>query len=76
MSGGDVNASPGRHIQIEGGPAFDVGASEDALLRGALRAGLAFPYECSVGGCGACRFELLEGEVATLWEGRAGAVGA
>jgi toluene monooxygenase electron transfer component len=59
-------------IEIDDGPAFPVGPQEDTLLRAALRAGLAFPYECSVGGCGACRFELLEGVVQTLWEGAPG----
>lgn len=55
-------------VQIENGPAFEVAAGEDSLLRAALRAGFDFPYECSVGGCGACRFDLLDGPMATLWE--------
>ena len=55
-------------VQIENGPAFEVAAGEDSLLRGALRAGFDFPYECSVGGCGGCRFDLLDGLMATLWE--------
>lgn len=60
--------SVARHrIQIEGGPTFEVAADEDALLRGALRAGIGLPHECSVGGCGTCRFELLSGTVETLW---------
>ncbi|MGU7814805.1 2Fe-2S iron-sulfur cluster-binding protein [Burkholderia sp. AW49-1] len=54
-------------ITIEGGATFAVDASEDALLRGALRAGVGLPHECSVGGCGACRFELVSGSMATLW---------
>lgn len=54
-------------ILIENGEAFAVPAGEDTLLRGALRAGIGFPHECSVGGCGACRFELLDGEVEELW---------
>jgi toluene monooxygenase electron transfer component len=45
--------------------AFDV-AEGDTVLRAALRAGLGFPYECNVGSCGNCRFELQEGEVAHL----------
>lgn len=61
-------ASAPRQISIDGGPSFTVRADEDSLLRGALRAGIAFPYECSVGGCGSCRFELLDGEVQTLWD--------
>jgi len=40
----------------------------DTILRGALRAGLSLPYECNSGGCGSCKFELLEGEVKDLWE--------
>lgn len=67
MSAG-ANTSPSVHIRIENGPDFAFGLNEDALLRGALRAGLVFPYECSVGGCGACRFELIEGEMEMLWE--------
>lgn len=35
----------------------------DTILRAALRSGLGFPYECNVGSCGNCRFELVEGEV-------------
>ncbi|MDI9846585.1 2Fe-2S iron-sulfur cluster binding domain-containing protein [Rhodoblastus sp. 17X3] len=54
-------------IQIEGGDGFDVSADEDSLLRGALRAGVGFPYECGVGGCGNCRFDLVSGEMETLW---------
>jgi toluene monooxygenase electron transfer component len=41
---------------------FDCPAG-DTLLRAALRQGLAFPYECNVGSCGNCLFELVEGEV-------------
>ncbi|MEO0316497.1 MAG: hypothetical protein RL404_174 [Pseudomonadota bacterium] len=54
-------------VEIEGGATFDVDPSEDSLLRAALRAGTGFPHECSVGGCGACRYDLLEGEVEDLW---------
>jgi toluene monooxygenase electron transfer component len=54
-------------IEIESGATFYVAADEDSLLRGALRAGAGFPYECGVGGCGGCRFELVSGEMETLW---------
>jgi toluene monooxygenase electron transfer component len=37
--------------------------SGDTIMRAAVRAGLGFPYECNVGSCGNCRFELIEGEV-------------
>jgi toluene monooxygenase electron transfer component len=50
-----------------GGPAYACG-EDDLLLRAAQRAGLAFPYECNVGSCGTCRFELVEGAVAMRWE--------
>jgi toluene monooxygenase electron transfer component len=40
---------------------------QDSILRAALRAGIGFPYECNSGGCGSCKFELLEGEVENLW---------
>jgi toluene monooxygenase electron transfer component len=55
-------------IQIagEGDGAFNC-ASGDSILSAALRAGLSFPYECNSGGCGACRFELVDGTVADQW---------
>lgn len=55
-------------IKIEGGETFAFSTAEDTLLRGALRAGISMPHECSVGGCGACRFDLVEGEMETLWD--------
>lgn len=42
-------------------------ANDDVLLRAGLRQGLALPYECNAGGCGTCKFELLEGDVDILW---------
>jgi len=54
-------------VEVEGGPDFELAHGEDTLLRGALRAGWDWPYECSVGGCGSCRFELLEGQTEELW---------
>ncbi|MBN9081526.1 MAG: oxidoreductase [Rhizobiales bacterium 62-17] len=39
---------------------------DDTLARAALREGLGFPYECNVGSCGNCRFELQSGEVVHL----------
>ncbi len=36
---------------------------DDTVLRAALRQGLGFPYECNVGSCGNCLFEVVEGEV-------------
>jgi toluene monooxygenase electron transfer component len=41
-------------------------ADGDTVMRSAIRAGLGFPYECNVGSCGNCRFDLVEGEVEHL----------
>jgi len=35
----------------------------DTLLRAGLRAGIGLSYECNSGGCGGCKFELLDGEM-------------
>jgi toluene monooxygenase electron transfer component len=43
-------------------------AGDDTLLRAGQRAGLGFPYECNVGSCGTCRFELVEGAVQMQWD--------
>ncbi len=51
-------------IRVEGADVqFDC-RDDDVIMRAALRAGYGFPYECNVGCCGTCRFELLEGKVA------------
>jgi toluene monooxygenase electron transfer component len=42
-------------------------AEDDTVLRAALRAGLGFPYECNVGSCGNCKFELIDGTIKTDW---------
>ena len=44
-----------------------VHAPGDSILRAALRAGVGLSYECNSGGCGGCKFELIEGEVENLW---------
>ncbi|HSG95009.1 MAG TPA: 2Fe-2S iron-sulfur cluster binding domain-containing protein, partial [Afifellaceae bacterium] len=50
-------------IRTASGETFEC-AGGDTVLRAALRAGHGFPYECNVGACGNCRFELLDGEIA------------
>lgn len=45
---------------------FSCGADE-VLVRAALRAGIGLPYECNMGGCGACKLQLVSGEVETVW---------
>lgn len=42
-------------------------AGADSILRAALRAGVGLAYECNSGACGGCKFELLAGEIETLW---------
>jgi len=54
-------------IQIDGSTKHFPCAPGDTILRAALRAGIGFPYECNVGSCGNCKFELLEGELQSFW---------
>ena len=42
-------------------------AADEVLVRAALRAGVDLPYECNMGGCGACKIQLVSGEVETVW---------
>jgi toluene monooxygenase electron transfer component len=59
--------TPAHRIRLAGGATeFDC-APGDTVLRAAQRAGLGFPYECNVGSCGNCKFELLEGELSDAW---------
>ena len=53
-------------VNINGVKSF-VADSEDTLLSAALRANVGFPYDCSSGGCGSCRFEILSGKAEDLW---------
>lgn len=53
-------------ISIDGSSSF-VQEGADSVLRAALRAGIGFPYECNSGGCGSCKFDLLDGRVEDLW---------
>lgn len=52
-------------IRLAGGPAFGC-ADGDTVLRAGLREGLGLSYECNVGSCGVCKFELVEGAVEDL----------
>ncbi len=49
------------------GERFEQTEQHDCMLRAGLNAGLGLAYECNSGGCGSCKFELLEGEVEVLW---------
>lgn len=52
-------------LAIDDHPAV-VLAKNETVLNGALRHGLAFPHSCKVGGCGACKCQLLDGRVREL----------
>lgn len=54
-------------ISYQGLPIDHNADPQDTLLSAALRSEIGFPYECNSGGCGACKFELLEGEVEEVW---------
>jgi toluene monooxygenase electron transfer component len=54
-------------IQLAGTDQSFQCAENDTLLRAALRSGIAFPYECNVGSCGNCKFELIDGEMSSCW---------
>ena len=55
-------------VRVAGADAAFMCDADDTLLRAAQRAGIGFPYECNVGSCGNCKFELIEGELATAWD--------
>lgn len=54
-------------IHIDGSPEGFSQQGQDTVLRAALRSGVGFPYECSSGGCGSCKFDLVAGDVKVLW---------
>jgi toluene monooxygenase electron transfer component len=60
--------TPDHRVRLAGSEVTFGCAADDTLLRAGQRAGLGFPYECNVGSCGTCRFELVEGEVQMLWD--------
>ncbi len=41
---------------------------QDTILRAAIRSGIKIPYECNSGGCGSCKFDLIEGKVLSTWD--------
>jgi toluene monooxygenase electron transfer component len=65
----EISKSMFRVVLDQTDPAVSVEVNAaDSLLSGLLRAGIAMPYECSAGGCGSCKFTLVEGELETLIE--------
>ena len=53
-------------ITIGDGSFIPCGYNE-TILHAILRAGMGVAYECSSGFCGSCRFDLVDGKVATIW---------
>ena len=55
-------------IKVKGSNKVFTCREQDTLLRAAIREGIKIPYECNSGGCGSCTFDLIEGEVESLWD--------
>jgi len=49
-------------VSFEDGAEIVVGMDE-TILQAGLRAGLDLEFSCTLGGCGACMLEVIEGEV-------------
>lgn len=64
---GNLAAIKAHTIRLDGAEQGFACTPGDILLRAALRAGVGFPYECNSGGCGSCMFELVSGEIDTIW---------
>lgn len=63
-------------VQIKNsGESFEQTEAHSTILRAGLGAGLGLSYECNSGGCGSCKFELVEGEVEELWPEAPGLTG-
>lgn len=54
---------PPKQVRLRGaGVEFEVGRNQ-TVLESALKAGIAYPHDCTVGTCGSCRSRLLSGKV-------------
>jgi len=58
-------------VYIKSGSSFEADGN-DSIVRAALRNGVGFPYECSSGSCGTCKFTLIDGQVEDLYPGSSG----
>jgi toluene monooxygenase electron transfer component len=54
-------------ISLSGSETTYMANTGDTLLRAGLRQGLGLAYECNVGACGSCKFDLIAGEVDDLF---------
>jgi 3-phenylpropionate/trans-cinnamate dioxygenase ferredoxin reductase subunit len=57
-----------KKVVIEGIDTEIVAENKETILSAALRAGIAFPNSCRVGGCGTCKCQLKSGKVRELTE--------
>ncbi|MDI1302612.1 MAG: 2Fe-2S iron-sulfur cluster binding domain-containing protein [bacterium] len=57
-----------KQVQIEGVDAAIVSDGKETILTAALKAGIRYPNNCRVGGCGACKCQLKSGKVKELTE--------
>lgn len=63
-----AGGKPAQHkINIAGTETEFLCAEDDVVVRAALRAGIDLPYECNMGGCGACKIAVVSGDTETLW---------
>ena len=65
--------NPSSYRVVIAGTDLDINIKDgDTFLGGILRAGVGVPYECNAGGCGSCKYTLLDGVVADDLEDSAG----
>jgi toluene monooxygenase electron transfer component len=62
-----MHESPAGIVRIEKSDVHFSCDGMDTITRAGLKSGFGMPYECNAGGCGTCRFELVEGEVEDLY---------
>lgn len=53
------------HLVVNNHPSLQL-QHRETVLNGALRHGITFPYSCKVGGCAACKCQLVSGKVKEL----------
>ena len=61
-----IRADEACSVRVEDSGRTFACAAQDTLLASALRAGLGLAYECSSGGCGSCKVELVSGNLESL----------
>ena len=63
-SSADVTSSQTCIFEVEGIEKRVMVASGQTLLEAGLDAGLSLPFSCALGGCGACRVKVVDGQIA------------